>query len=100
MKVLLLLLFVVLLPGCMLTGGNTAYTLEPVEIGGKPACCKITVNNSKDYDGFKFKLKKDGDVLEIFLDETGVSASDPAAVAAANQSKLIDAVTKLIPVGN
>lgn len=85
---------------CTLTGGETAYTIEPVPTGGGDiVCCKVTVNNTKDYDKLKFRLDKRPDgSISVSLDESGVSASDPAAVASANQSKLIDAVTKLIPI--
>ncbi len=101
-KLLFAFSFTALLPGCALTGGTAAYTLEPVAVGGgNVVCCKVTIHNSKDYDKFKFEIEKkpDGTII-VSLDERGVSSSDPAAVASENQSKLIDAVTKLIPVGN
>lgn len=90
----------VALSGCMITGGETAYTVEPIAVGGGGViCCKVTVNNTKDYDKLKFRLDKRTDgSISVSLDESGVSASDPAAVASANQAKLLDAVMGLIPV--
>lgn len=87
------------LSACALTSGKTAYTIEPIKIGDNDVvCCKVTVNNSKDYDKLKFNLEKKPDgTIKVSLEESGVSASDPAAVAAANQSKLIDAVTAIVP---
>lgn len=77
--------------GCALTGGETAYTIEPVN----GVCCKVTVNNTKDYDKLKFRLEKRADgSISVSLDESGVSSSDPAAVGASNVSRLIG----MIPV--
>lgn len=80
--------------------GVTEYELEPiVKDDGSVVCCKATVYNSKDYDNlkFKFKIAKDG-TIEAVLDEKGVNSSDPAFVAAENNKKLLDVVSKLIPL--
>lgn len=98
-KPLIALVVLACLSGCALTGGKTAYTIEPIKVGsGEVVCCKVTINNSKDYDRLKFNLEKKPDgTIKVSLDESGVSASDPAAIAAANQSKLIDAVAAIVP---
>lgn len=89
--------------GCALTSGESAYTIKPIQVGtGEVVCCEVVVNNTKDYDKFKFNLEKKPDgTISVSLDEKGVSASDPASIAAANNAKLLDAVTAIIPkVGN
>lgn len=99
-KSLLISCAILALSGCISTGaGETAYTVEPVELAGGPVCCKIDVKNTKNYDKFKFKYVKTVDGgMTVELTEQGVNASDPAAVQAENNSKLLDAVTKLIPI--
>ena len=88
------------LSGCMMTSGTTEYSIEPIVTNdGKVICCKANIYNTKDYDKLKVRLTKNVDgSMTITLDEDGVSASDPAAVAAQNNAKLIDAVTVLIPL--
>lgn len=91
-------IFALLLTGCS-TMGTTEYELEPiVKEDGSVICCKATVYNSKDYDSlkFKFKIAKDG-TIEAVLDEKGISASDPAAIGAENNGKMLDAINQLIP---
>jgi hypothetical protein len=88
-----------LLSGCMMTSGTTEYSLEPLIVNGEAVCCKAHVYNTKDYQKLQFKFKKNADgSMTVTLDEDGVSASDPAAVAAQNNSKLLEAVTSLIPI--
>ncbi len=97
MKVVFMI-FVPLLSGCALTAGETAYTVEPVETAAGLVCCKVNVKNTKNYDKFKFKLIKQADGgMTVELTEEGVSASDPAAVQAENNNKLLDVVTSIIP---
>jgi len=87
------------LSGCLSTGGESAYTVKPLEVsGGKIICCDVQVNNTKDYDKLKmkFSIKADG-TISFELSESGVSASDPAMVQAENNAKLLDAVTSIIP---
>ncbi len=99
MKLALMISTFLLLQGCLLTGGNTAYTIEPIPIGtnGDAICCKVIVNNSKDYEKLKFNLEKKPDgTINVSLDESGVSASDPAAIAAQNQAKLLDTLTGIM----
>lgn len=94
-----ILLLIVLLSGCT-SMGVTEYELEPIiKPDGSLVCCKATVYNSKDYDQLKFKFKvgKDGNV-EVSLDEKGVNSSDPAAIGAENNGKMLDAINKLIPL--
>lgn len=88
-----------MLSACALTGGKTTYIIEPIKVGsGEVICCKVTVNNSKDYKRLKFSLEKKPDgTIKVSLDESGVSASDPAAIAASRQGKLLDAVAAIIP---
>lgn len=99
-KSLLISCAILALSGCTLTGaGETAYTVEPISTPGGLVCCKVDVKNTKNYDKFKFKLVKNTDgSMTIELNEDGVNASDPAAVQAESNSKLLDAVTKLIPL--
>ena len=85
--------------GCKMMG-STEYSVEPIVLSdGKVICCKATVYNSKDYDKLKFTLKKNqnGD-MEVMLDEKGVSATDPASVAAQNQGKMLDVMNELLPL--
>lgn len=98
MKYFICLLLAVLVSGCV-SMGETEYTLEPVvQADGSVVCCKATVFNSKDYDKLKFKfVKKSDGTIEASLDESGVSASDPAAVNAQNNGKMLDAINQLIP---
>ena len=100
-KSLLISCAVLALSGCLSNGaGETAYTVEPIPTNEGLVCCKVDVKNTKNYDKFKFKLVKQADgSMTVELTEDGVNASDPAAVQAENNSKLLDAVTKLIPVG-
>jgi hypothetical protein len=95
----LILLFALLLTGCV-NMGVTEYELEPiVKEDGSVVCCKATVYNSKDYDNlkFKFKIAKDGSI-EAVLDEKGVNSTNPAAIGAENNGKMLDAINKLIPL--
>lgn len=101
-KILIALPLASTLSACALTSGESAYTIKPIEISnGEVVCCEVVVNNTKDYDKFKFNLEKKPDgTISVSLDEKGVSASDPAAVAASNNAKLLDAVTAIIPKVN
>jgi len=86
----------------MLSGvmGQTEYTFEPIVLeDGKIICCKATVFNSKDYEALKFTLKKKPDgTVEVMLDEKGVNASDPATIGAQNNAKVLDLMSKIIPL--
>lgn len=97
----LMLITTLLLTGCISNGaGESAYTVKPIKTNdGKVICCDVNVNNTKDYDklDMKFTIGADG-TIEFQLKEDGVNASDPAAVAAQNNAKLIDTVSKLVPV--
>lgn len=95
----LIFIIALLLTGCA-NMGVTEYELEPIKLDdGTVICCKATVYNSKDYEGLKFKFKADKDGnIEAVLDEKGVNSSDPAFVAAENNKKLLDVVSKLIPL--
>lgn len=99
-KTLVSLSLITALSGCMMTSGTTEYSLEPIVTdAGKVICCKAHVYNTKDYDKLKFRYKRNADgSMTVSLEEEGVSASDPAAVAASNNAKLIDTVTQLIPL--
>jgi len=99
-KVVLAVAMVTTLSACVMTSGTTEYSLEPIVTDtGDVICCKANVYNSKDYDKLKFRLTKNADgSMTVTLDEEGVSATDPAAVAAENNAKLIDTVTQLIPM--
>jgi len=103
MKLIMSSIILLLLSGCqMLSGvmGQTEYTVEPIVLAdGTVVCCKVNVFNSKDYENFKFKLKKNVDgTIEVTLDEKGVNASDPATVNAQNQGKMLDTITGLLPL--
>lgn len=98
MKYIIMILLTLLICGCT-SMGVTEYELEPVvQPDGSVICCKATVYNSKDYDAlkFKFKLAKDG-TIEAVLDEKGVNSTDPAAIGAENNGKMLDAINQLIP---
>ena len=85
--------------GCLSTAGESSYTVKPLEVsGGKIICCEVVVNNTKDYEklNVKLKMKKDG-TIDFELNENGVSSSNPAAVQAENNSKLLDAFNSIIP---
>lgn len=90
-----------LLTGCsmMTKSGVTEYSLKPVKgESGEYVCCEATVYNSKDYESLKFTLKKQSDgTVEVMLDESGVSSSDPASIQSQNNSKLLDAIGQIIP---
>jgi len=90
------------LTGCISTSGETEYSLKPMETSnGELVCCEAHVYNTKDYEKLKFKFTKNADgSMTVTLDETGVSASDPAMVQAENNAKLLDAVTSIIPKAN
>jgi len=98
LRLLIALLVTIVVAGCS-TMGTTEYSLEPmVQADGSIVCCKATVYNSKDYDKLKFKfIKKSDGTIEAVLDESGVSASDPATVNAENNGKMLDAINQLIP---
>ena len=103
MKNIILALTIMLLSGCQMLGGmmgQTEYTVKPFALAdGTIICCEAHIFNSKDYDRLKFKLvKKPDGTIEVTLDETGVSASDPATVNAVNQGKMLDTITSLIPL--
>ena len=104
MKILAITLLAITLSGCSLlsTAGNSDYTVEPfITESGATICCKATIHNSKNYDNFKFSLTTNPDgTITVTLDEKGVNASDPARVSAENQSKLLDALTTLLPKTN
>lgn len=92
------------LTGCLSTSnsGESAYNVKPIETNtGKIICCDVTVNNTKDYDKLKLKLVigKDG-TINFELNEDGVDASTPSMIQAENNSKLLDAVTSIIPKVN
>lgn len=97
---ILTILFMLLLVGCSSNQSGVAeYELEPVtDDNGNTVCCKVTVHNSKDYEGISFKMvkKKDGS-LQVELEEIGVSASDPAAIAAQNNAKLLEVLGRMVP---
>ncbi len=99
MKLLPLLALTLLTSGCMLTSGQTEYSLKPIETtSGELVCCEARVYNTKDYDKLKFKFTKKADgSMTVTLDEDGVSASTPSMVQAENNSKLLDAVTAILP---
>lgn len=86
------------LSGCLSTGGESAYTVKPIQkADGKIICCEVVVNNTKEYDklNVKLKLKEDGTV-DFELSETGVKTN--AAVAAESNNKLLELVTGVIPL--
>jgi len=94
MRIALLLLIV--LCGC---AGQAAYEIEPIETNsGKIICCKATVHNTKDIDlvELDFETNPNGKT-KLSVKEKGVKTN--AAIAAENQSKLLDAVTAIIPKG-
>lgn len=96
----LLALIAMSLPACS-TMGTTDYEVEPFQLAdGSVVCCKAKVHNSKDYEKLKFKLimKSDGTV-EAVLDETGISASDPAAMNAQNNGKMLDVMKAVMSKG-
>ena len=102
MKLLLISLLAIVLSGCMLTSGQTEYSLKPIEkSNGEMVCCEAHVYNTKDYENLKFKFTKNADgSMTVTLDESGVSASNPNAVQAQNNAKLLEAVTSIIPKVN
>lgn len=98
MKTATLLVLIFMTIGCA-SMGVTEYELEPVvKPDGSVICCKATVYNSKDYDNlkFKFKIATDGSI-EAVLDEKGVNSTDPAAIGAENNGKMLDAINQLLP---
>ena len=99
-KSIITVLITLSLTGCIATSGTTEYSLKPMETsGGDLVCCEAHVYNTKDYEKLKFKFIKNADgSMTVTLDEDGVSASDPAAVQAENNSKLLDAVSSMIPL--
>jgi hypothetical protein len=100
-KNILILVLLASLSGCgLFRSGITEYSLKPIENSkGEMVCCEATVYNSKDYDKLKFKFSKNADgSMTVNLDEDGVSASSPSQVQAENNSKLLDAVTSIIPI--
>ena len=101
-KVIISILFAVVMSGCSVLNqsGVTEYTLTPIKTeSGEVVCCEATVFNSKDYEKLRFVLKKNPDgTIEVELDESGVSASDPVQIQTQNNAKLLDAVTSIIPV--
>lgn len=100
-KVILGVAIAACLTGCLsTTGGETEYTIKPIETsGGKLVCCAATVYNTKDYQKLKFKFiqKADGS-MELTLDEDGVSASTPMAVMSESNKNLSEAVKGLINI--
>lgn len=99
-KALLVAVAIASLSGCVLTGGNVDYTVKPVinEVTGEVICCEAEVYNSKDYDKLELLVEKGADgSITVKLKEEGVSASDPAAVAAANNAKMLEMMQQLIP---
>lgn len=98
LRLLITLLVTLVVTGCA-SMGVTEYSLEPVvQNDGSVLCCKATVFNSKDYEHLRFKfIKRPDGTIEAVLDENGVSSSDPASIAAENNSKMLDAINKIIP---
>lgn len=95
-----MILLLTLLTGCISTSGTTEYALKPIENSkGEMVCCEATVYNSKDYEKLKFVFKKNAKgEMEVTLDEKGVDASTPQMIQSENNSKLLEAVTRLIPL--
>jgi len=91
------------LSGCGTFGlsmGETAYSMKPIKIDGETICCELIANNTKDYEGVDFVYEKDKDgAIKMSYKVKGVSATDPATVAAQNQAKMLDVFNKLIPDG-
>ena len=96
-KIMMLLVVSMVLSGCSLMG-TTEYSLKPIETkSGEIVCCEAVVYNSKDYQKLKFKFTKNTDgSMTVSLDEEGVSASDPAAVAAKNNTALLELTREAI----
>lgn len=82
------LIFTVLLSGCM---GSTMYRVTT------PDGVEIEVRNTKDYETYSLSASKSVDgTWNISLDETGVSASDPAQIMAGSMDKMSDSVNTLV----
>ena len=86
------LFITLILSGC---AGKAAYEAEPISIDGKVVCCRVVVNNSKDIDLVEVNYTSSDKGVTLSIKEKGVKTN--AAVAAENQSKLLDAVTAIIP---
>ena len=101
MRKLITLITIILLSGCSSLGlnlGISEYSIEPVILADGSTSWKALVYNSKDYDSLKFTIEKGKDgTIKVTLDEKGVSATDPATVAAQNQAKMLDVFNRLIP---
>ena len=101
MKLILFTIIVLSISGCSIfqPSGTAEYSLEPFQSSnGKYICCRVSVLNTKDYEGINFKMVKHPDgSFSVELDEIGVSASDPSKVNAENTGKLLDAIQSIVP---
>lgn len=101
MNIIFTVICLFMLVGCLSNGGESAYTVKPVELpNGSIICCDVQVNNTKDYKKLKMKfvIKADGSI-NFELNEDGVDASTPAMVQSENNAKLLDAIASIIPKG-
>lgn len=100
-KILIIGLCSLSLAGCIATGGQAAYEVEPIVApDGSVICCKATVHNTKDVDLVEVDFQKLADgSIKMTVKEKGVKASDAAAIAAETNKALVDAVLKKVPIG-
>jgi len=93
-NMLLMLVLCMLLSGCGFAPvklGKAEYHVRPFErADGTLACCTVDVRNGKDYDALQVQMTRDvqGNIT-FTLNESGVSASDPASVQARQNAEML-----------
>ena len=87
-----------MLTGCITNSGQADYMVKPYKNEkGELVCCEAKMLNSKDYENVNIKYSNKGGEINFELNVDGISASNPQAIQAENNSKLLDAVLAITP---
>lgn len=73
-----------LLGGCasLQYAGVASYTVEPVEIDGKPQCCRVSIHNGKEIARLDAWVEKRGEDYTVSLRQWNVEAFAGQQIAA------------------
>lgn len=96
MKSIIALATLACLTGCasLQYAGVASYSVEPVEINGKPQCCRVAIHNGKEIARLDAQVEKRGDDYTVSLKQWNVEAfagqqiaADAATASAATAAK-------------
>lgn len=96
----LVILAVAGLTGCASIeyAGTSSLSVQPVEIGGQPRCCAVTVHDGKQYASVDVLLEKTGDDYRLKLSARGVEAFRGQEIAAGATQSLASTSAKAAAV--